>query len=110
MNEQEFLDFWKNFQWPEQLPVTYRLYYDSDGKPIEYSMEQHDGDYVEITHEQYQHRDFLVVVRDGKIVSLRKDTIPKMKPVDQDGTPCHPQDVAVIVSADTPNKRWKVDL
>jgi hypothetical protein len=109
MNEQEFLDFWKNHQWPEELPVTYRLYYDDTGQPIEYSMERHDGNYIELTHEQYQHRDFVIVVRDGKIVSLRKDTIPKMKPA-EDGAPCHPQDITVIVSTDVPNKKWKIDL
>lgn len=83
-------------QLPEPQSVFYRLYYDSTGFPLFYSMEDRPGTYIELTQEQYARGDSNVRVRDGKLVPVTWQTAQKLTPSDS-GTLCHSQDVAVVV-------------
>ena len=107
MNEQEFLDFWKAIEWPEIKPVYLRLYYDDSGLPLFYSHEDQPGKYIDLTPEQFALRDLQVRVVHGVLTSRRRPVLPKLVPSDQ-GTPCYLNDVAVVVSAQEPNQRWKL--
>jgi len=106
-NNQEFEDFWKNFQWPEPAEITYRLYYNDDGKPLFYSMEDMPGKYIEITAEQYQKSNSHVVVRNNRLIELSFSVTQKLAPADT-GVPCSPNNVAVVVDQTEPNKKWKL--
>ena len=105
MTEQEFLDFWKNIEWPEIKTVYYRLYYDDSGLPLFYSYEDQPGKYIEVTPEQFALQDQAVKVIDGKLVRQRTVRMSKLVPATS-GTLCHGQDVTVIV-ANQPGQYWK---
>jgi hypothetical protein len=107
MNEQEFLDFWKNIQWPEEKTVYYRLYYNDSGQPLFYSHEDQPGKYIDVTPEQFALRDLQVRVVNGVLTPRKRPIPPKLVPSDQ-GTACHPNDVAVVVSTQEHNQRWKL--
>jgi hypothetical protein len=107
MTEQEFLDFWKAIEWPEIKPVYLRLYYDDSGLPLFYSHEDQLGKYIDLTPEQFALRDLQVSVIDGVLTPRKRPVPPKLVPSDQ-GIPCDPGDVAVVVSAQEPNQRWKL--
>jgi hypothetical protein len=103
-NTEIFLDFWKNYVWPEQKPITYRLYYNDQGAPLFYSMEELPGKYLEITAEQFHFSDFKIRVKNGKIEPLPQNLLPKLIPSNT-GTPCHSTDVTIIVN-DTVNATY----
>ena len=108
MTEQEFLDFWKNIEWPKIKPVYLRLYYDDSGLPLFYSHEDQPGKYIDLTPEQFASRDLQVRVVNGVLTPRKRPVPPKLVPGDQ-GITCDPNDVAVVVvSAQEPNQRWKL--
>jgi hypothetical protein len=110
MNEttKNFWEVWNNFEWPEPIPVFFRLYYNEDGTPRFYSMEDLPGEYVEVDAEAYAIASFNVRVVDQKLVHIQQRTlIHKLKPADV-GTVCDPRDVCVIVDQTQPNTKWKV--
>jgi hypothetical protein len=104
MTEQEFWDIL--FDVPETKPVFFRLYYDSKGRPLFYSMEDLPGTYIEIDADAYARSSMQVRVRDGKIVQVSCRAAEKLTPSDR-GTSCHIQDIAVISDSDNSIKWTK---
>jgi len=93
MTEQEFWDIL--FDAPEPKPVFFRLYYNSAGVPLFYSMEDVPGTYIEIDADTYARSSMTVRVRDGKIVEISCRPTYKLTPSDT-GTKCNVHDVAVV--------------
>jgi len=103
MNWDEFVNIYLSA--PEPQPVFYRLYYDAQGVPLFYSMEDLPGTYIEIDQATFSRGATNIRIRDGKIVELTWRTTARLEPSDT-GTLCHPQDVSVVVSADQPHQCW----
>jgi hypothetical protein len=103
MNEDEFLKIWLTV--PEPKPVFYRLYHDSNGVPLFYSMEDVPGTYIEIDQATFSRGATNVRVRDGKLVEVTWKTTTKLVPGNT-GTPCHPEDVTIVVSEQQPHQKW----
>ncbi len=80
---------------PEPQPVFYRLYYDDQGCPITYTMEDLPGNYIEIDPETYVEAPTRVRVIKGHLVRLTLRHSEKLRP-SESGMPCHPQDVAIV--------------
>lgn len=100
MTPDEFFGALENM--PQPQPVFYRLYHDTQGYPLFYSMEDLPGTYIELTQEQYACGSSNVRVRDGRLIPVTWHTAHKLTPVDHTGTQCHINDVAVVVdSGDT---------
>jgi hypothetical protein len=91
MTPEEFF----NVAWPEAAPVTYRLYHDSRGFPLFYSMEHVPGTYIEITQQQYAANSMWVQVINGCLEPRAWQTVGKLIPSDS-GISCHSQDVAIV--------------
>ena len=91
---------------PEPKPVFFRLYYDDQGRPITYTMEDLPGTYIDIDAETYARSPLNIRVQDGQIVEL-KQTVQKLMPADT-GTPCHPDNVAIVVPETEPHQRWSM--
>lgn len=91
---------------PEPEPIFYRLYYDESGVPLFYSMEDLPGTYIDIDQAVFALGASNIRVRNGKIVELTWKTTARLEQNDHSGTPCHPQDVAVVVTVDQPHQKW----
>jgi len=90
---------------PEPPQPFYRMYHDAEGMPLFYSMADESGTYIEIDQETYARNASNVRVRDGQLVEVTWKTTTKLIPGNS-GSPCHPDNVAVIVVRDQPHTRW----
>ena len=100
-------EFWSILQaMPQPQPVFWRLYHDIQGCPLMYSMEDLPGTYIDVDAETFARTPMNVRVRDGKLVEL-KSAVRKLVPGDV-GTPCHPDNVAIVVPHTEPHQRWSM--
>ena len=105
MNEQEFWSILHTM--PEPKPIFYRLYYNDDGTPIVYSMEELPGKYIEVDQATYSLANYNVRVVDGKLIKIIPKTISR-KLTPGTGTPCDPSDVSVVVNETNPHVKWSI--
>ena len=104
MTEEEFWAALHNL--PGAALIFYRLYYNDDGSPIIYSMEELPGNYIEVDQQTYVLAPFNVGVVDGKLVHIKPVvTVKKLQPSNC-GTPCDPGDVCIVVNQDQPHTKW----
>jgi hypothetical protein len=103
VNEDEFLKIWLTVSEPR--PVFYRLYHDDHGVPLFYSMEDMPGTYIEISQATFARAATNIRVRDGKLVEVTWKTTTKLVPGNT-GTPCHPEDVTIVVGEQEPHVKW----
>lgn len=89
---------------PEPQPVSWRLYYNTAGEPINYSMEELPGTYIEVDAETYARAPMNVRVQAGRLIEL-KSAVRKLAPAES-GTPCYPSNVAIVVPKTEPHQRW----
>jgi len=109
MNEttENFWQVWNNLE-PWQPPeVFWRLYYDEQGSPMFYSMEDLPGNYIDVTPEQYSLSSMQVRVVNGKLQQLSNKQTKKLMP-SSTGTPCYPNNVAIVVDADSEHQCWRM--
>jgi hypothetical protein len=103
MTDQEF---WKILaDVPAVAPLHYRLYHDAHGVPLFYSMEDLPVTYIEIDQETYSRNPSNVRVHNGKLYELTENITSKLTHSDT-GTPCHPDDVCIVVTESHPHQRW----
>ena len=91
---------------PEPRPVFWRLYYNAAGEPITYSMEDLPGTYIDVDAETFARSPRNVRVQAGRLIEL-KSAVRRLVPTDT-GTPCHPDNVAIVVDETKPHQRWSM--
>jgi hypothetical protein len=108
MNEttDNFWEAFKNWEVPETKPALFRLYYNDQGRPLFYSMEEFPGNYIDVDRETYVLGSMNVKVVDNKLIKLQTHYYTKLVPSDT-GTACDPRDVCVVVDS-TPNTKWSL--
>ena len=80
MTPEEFISIWQNVEPPK--PIFYRLYYNENGLPICYTMEDLPGKYIDIDQETYALADYSVRVVDEKLIKIvPKRTVQKLSPM-----------------------------
>jgi hypothetical protein len=106
-------DFWAALQnMPAPKPVFWRLYYDAEGKPIQYTMEDLPGTYIDVDPITYSRGNMNVRVKDGQLIEVFFRTTKKLVPDNSDNysnttTNCHPNNVAVVVAEDQTHTKWR---
>lgn len=106
LTEQEFWEILSRA--PQATALFYRLYYDNDGNPVTYTMEDLPGTYIDIDCQTFAQANPHVKVIDGKIVNLLKTTVAKKLIPSLTGTTCHPTDISVIVDDQQFHQPWKL--
>lgn len=106
---ENFLKVMASFEWPESKPASYRLYYNEDGTPKCYTMEDMPGKYIEVDSHTYALTPWNVRVVDNKLQIVEPVVVvKKLVPNNTNGTACHPNDVCVIVEETKPHTVWKL--
>lgn len=101
-----FWTAWHDWTPEPPAPVFYRLYYNDDGTPICYSMQDLPGKYIELDLEQYRLSPPNVRVVDGRLKVINPATaVTKLHP-NITGTTCHPGDVCIVVDPAEPHVKW----
>lgn len=97
---------WQQAETPAAA-VSYRLYYNEQGSPVCYTMEDLPGQFVEITAKQFARSDSHVTVRDGAIHATPAPRPLQLIPAAH-GTPCAVHDVSIVVDSQQPHLTWKL--
>jgi hypothetical protein len=104
MTEKEFWDILHSV--PKTESVFYRLYHDTEGVLLFYSMEDVPGTYIDIDQETFTQSSTNVRVRDGKLIKVLPSSITAKLVPGPLGTACDPHDVAVVVPETKRNTQW----
>jgi hypothetical protein len=104
---ENFWAAWKTFKWPEPVNHSYRLYYNDDGTPKCYTMEDLPGKYIEVDKETYVNHLWNVRVENQqlRIIPIKR-TVQKLTSDSDHGTCCDPLDVCVVVDQNKPHLTW----
>ena len=94
-----FLEALKMVRPVKRQEIFFRLYYDNDGNIITYSMEDLEGDFIEVTCEEFAIGDKNIKIVDGKIHKICLTTYGKLVPINN-----NPTDITVI----TDKPSWKM--
>ena len=68
-------------------------------------MEDLPGTYIEIDQETYSRNNSNVRIHNGRMIEFSQNIVSKLAP-SKTGTPCHPDDVSIVVALDQPHQRW----
>jgi hypothetical protein len=111
MNEttQNFLEVWNSLE-PWAPPVVlFRLYYNDDGSPIEYSHEDKSGNYIDVDPETFRKQSLNVRVVNGQLIKIApRITVTKLVPHTGTGTCCAVEDVSVVVNTTETHIKWSL--
>jgi len=80
---------------PVYQKIEFRLYYDDENKPTFYTMEELEGNYINITALEFAEGRQDVVIKDGKIKRVSGISIGKLVP-SQDGYGTLRDDVSIV--------------
>jgi hypothetical protein len=100
-------EFWAAFKPVEVKPILYRLYHDDQGFPLFFSQEDLPGNYIDITREEYVNPPKHFKVVNDKIVLIETSIVRRLYP-NNNGTPCHPDDISIVVQNSQPNIKWSM--
>lgn len=101
-------EFWSILHQPvEHKEFIYRLYYNDQGYPLFYAAEDLPGNYIEVDRATFANAPTNVRVVDNQLKIIKHVISSKLKPGD-DGTPCHIQNVSIVVNDLVPHTKWSL--
>ena len=104
--EFDLLEFFQHL--PPVKQPSYRIYYDEAGCPTSYTVDDLPGNYIEVDAETYADCAKNIRIIDGKITRVKPPVqVAKLIPGDQ-GIPCDPDNVCVVVDSAEPHKKWSL--
>jgi hypothetical protein len=103
-----FLEIWNNLP-PWEPPVVYfRLYYDDQGRPIEYTHEDKPGNYIDVDPETFRNALQHVRVINGQLQKITpRKQVQKLSPASK-GTSCDARDICIVVDEHKTHINWKL--
>lgn len=87
----------------------YRLYYNGDGSPKYYTMEDLEGEYIEVDEQTYHVGRYDVKIVNKKLKSLNENIVSKytiVKERTSSTVSCDPTDILLIVDISQDNLLW----
>jgi hypothetical protein len=106
MSDFDIGDFFRNL--PPVKQPSYRIYYNEDGRPTSYTVDDLPGNYIEVDAETYVNGDRNIRIVNGKIEKIRQPVVvAKLTPAVL-GISCHPDNVAVVVDSTQPHTKWSL--
>jgi hypothetical protein len=104
----EFNQLFTNIIKPKKpVDINYRLYYNKEtGKPLQYTIDEQDGDYIVITKQQYAESRYDSVVINGKLTTVNNAVRWSKLVPSNEGVACAVDNV-MIVDRDSSTK-WKI--
>ena len=111
MSQETTDNFWQAFNaWQPDppKPVFYRLYYNDNGNPITYTMEDLPGNYIDVDRITYLTSSMNVKVINGQMIKIETRKFDKLVPA-VTGISCSTHDVCVIVNPTQPNTKWSLN-
>lgn len=94
---ENFLSVFSNLSEIQTKFPSYKLYYNDQGAPIEYTIEDKPGSYIEVDAPTYMRANTRVKIINGQLVELSSLSYKKLKPSNK-GTACPAEDVSIISS------------
>lgn len=88
---------------------NYRLYYNQDGTPRFYSMENVPGDYILVDRPTFECGRYDITVKDGKIQNLSQPTLSRYVIVNEStetSISCDPYDITLITTTESEHIFW----
>ena len=101
----EFFKALSEFRAEPPVPIEFRLYYREDGSIIGYTTECWDGNYIIVDKKVFHENRHDLRVKDAQLIHPKIST-GKLRP-DTEGTPCHPEDITIVVGKNQPAQHWK---
>jgi hypothetical protein len=106
MSDFNLEEFFRNV--PPVKQPSYRIYYDDDGRPTSYTVDDLPGNYIEVDVATYTDCDRNIRIVDGQIEKIKQPVmVAKLTPSDT-GISCHPDNVAVVVDHAQPHTKWSL--
>jgi hypothetical protein len=101
-----FWDVIKNRQPVKQQVMLdeYRLYYNEDGSPRDYSRQEQEGSYIVISKQVFDEKRFDVYVSNGKLINPNRITQYRKLVPSNEGTETLIDDITIIGKG----QHWKV--
>ena len=91
----------------KKVDKKYKLYYNKQtGKPLQYSTEDLDGDYIEITKQQYAESRYDSIVLNGKLTSIVEAVRWRKLVPGNEGVACAVDNVMIVDT--NSSAKWKV--
>ena len=91
------------------MTLKFRLYYNDDGTPKYYSMEELDGNFIEIDKSVFEASRYDIVVINGKIKSLSENVISKyhlVNDISKTTVMCDSEDITLLTDSTESYKLW----
>jgi hypothetical protein len=93
---------------PATVAPIYRLYYNDDGEPLFYSMEDLPGNYIDIDQPTFARSSSRVRVKNGQLVSTAVHKTSKKLVPSEHGVACDGRDVCVVVDPEQTHTKWTI--
>ena len=106
MSDFDPAEFFRNLPAVEQ--PSYRIYYDDNGRPTSYTVDDLPGNYIEVDVATYTDGNKNIRIVDGKIVKIKQPVmVAKLTPANS-GISCHPDNVCIVVDSTQPHIKWSL--
>ena len=110
MDPNEFNKLFNKLMKPvKKVDKVYKLYYNKKtGKPLQYSTDELDGDYIVINKQQYAESRYDSIVINGKLTTVNEAVQWSKLVPSKEGTACAVDNIMIVDN--TSESKWKIKV